>query len=85
MKRRFITHPETSVLASSSHDTERYSFWSTDVADIPDIWSQISKAIEYGTTFDDIDDYLDSLYAMRMINDEEFSELINWADVQLHS
>lgn len=69
MKRHFIKKP---VLASTS-------FWSTDVNSQEDIKAEIQKALDAGTTFEDIDDYLNELYNLEIIDDEQFSELINWA------
>ena len=48
MKRHFIKKP---VLASTS-------FWSTDVNSEEDIKAEIQKALDAGTTFEDVDDYL---------------------------
>lgn len=73
MKRHFIKKP---VLASTS-------FWSTDVHDVEGIRDEIQKALDAGTTFEDIDDYLNELYNLEIIDDEQFSELINWAQMQI--
>lgn len=69
MKRHFIKKP---VIASTS-------FWSTDVNSEEDIKAEIQKALDAGTTFEDVDDYLNELYNLEIIDDEQFSELINWA------
>lgn len=69
MKRHFIKKP---ILASTS-------FWSTDVNSEEDIKAEIQKALDAGTTFEDIDDYLNELYNLGILNDEEVSELLNWA------
>lgn len=69
MKRHFIKKP---VLANTE-------FWSTDVNTEEDIKSEIQKALDAGTTFEDVDDYLNELYNLEIIDDEQFSELINWA------
>lgn len=69
MKRHFIKKP---VTASTS-------FWSIDVNNEEDIKNEIQKALDAGTTFEDIDDYLNELYNLEIIDDEQFSELINWA------
>ena len=70
MRRSFVRKP---VLASTQ------TFWSTEVNSIEDIQAEIQKALDAGTTFEDVDDYLNELYSLNKINDEEFSELINWA------
>ena len=69
MRRHFIKKP---VMATTS-------FWSTDVKDEAEIRSEIQKALDAGTTFEDVDDYLNKLYNLEIIDDETFSELINWA------
>lgn len=69
MKRHFIKKP---ILASTS-------FWSIDVNSEEDIKNEIQKALDAGTTFEDIDDYLNELYNLEIIDDEQFSELLNWA------
>lgn len=70
MKRKFVKHP---VMAST------YAFWSTEVESFEDIKAEIQKALDAGTTFEDVDDYLNELYNLEIIDDEQFSELINWA------
>lgn len=59
---------------------EDNSFWSTDVSTEAEIQAEIQKALDAGTTFEDIDDYLNELYNMNIIDDEQFSTLINWAN-----
>ena len=69
MKRHFIKKP---VLASTR-------FWSTDVTTQDEIRAEIQKALDAGTTFEDVDDYLNELYTLGIIDDEQVSEMLNWA------
>ena len=69
MKRQFIKHP---IKASTE-------FWSTDVSSYAEVQSEIQKCLDAGTTFEDVDDYLNELYSLGIIDDEELSELLNWA------
>lgn len=69
MKRQFIKRP---VLASKS-------FWSTDIESFEGVKAEIQKALDAGCTFEDVDDYLNELYNLEIIDDEQFSELMNWA------
>lgn len=75
--RKFTKRP---VLASAGRVIKAsQSFWSTDVSSEDEIKQEIHKAINVGTTLDDVDDYLNELYNLQIIDDEQFSELINWA------
>lgn len=69
MRRHFVKKP---VLANTE-------FWSTNVDSEEQIKQEIQKALDVGTTFEDIDDYLNELYSLGKIDDEQFSELLNWA------
>lgn len=64
-------------------DTSDNQFWSNDVSSVDDVRSEVQKAIDAGTTYDDIDDYLNSLFESGKISDEEFIEIINWAETLL--
>ena len=80
MKRHFVKKP---VLAGTIRPNTNYqegeTFWSLDVNSEEEIKAEIQKALDAGTTFEDVDDYLNELCNLGKIDDEHFSELINWA------
>lgn len=76
--RKFTKRP---VQASAGRTvTASQDFWSTDVNSIHEIQDEIQRAIDAGTTFDDVDDYLNELYELGIIDDEELNELISWSN-----
>ena len=50
-----------------------------DVTTENEIKKVIQHGIDSGADYTDIDDYLNKLHTKGIINDEEFSTLINWA------
>ena len=67
MKRHFIKRP---VLANSTGDSlSRYDI----------VKRETYKMVIDGASFEDVDNYLNRLHRGGVIDDEQFSELINWA------
>lgn len=81
MKRHFVKKP---VLAGTIRPNTNYqegeTFWSLDVNSEEEIKAEIQKALDAGTTFEDVEDYIYELYSLGKVSgDEQFSELLNWA------
>ena len=81
MKRHFVKKP---VLAGTIRPNTNYqegeTFWSLDVNSEDEIKAEIQKALDAGTTFEDVEDYIYELYSLgKVSSDEQFSELLNWA------